>query len=76
MGNGTSDPDSWSLVLVAVGVLRLRAAEREPVELPDAPPFLLGLELVARELLLLLDWRCLRARLVVLRTAARGRDGG
>ena len=61
------------LNLITVGILRLWTTKREPVQLPDPPALLLRLDLVARELLLLLLRRCRCAPCLVFRTAAGGR---
>lgn len=60
---------------VAVRILRLRTAEREPVELPDPPTLLLRLLLVARDLLLFPDGRRASPTGLVFRATSRGRRG-
>jgi len=59
--------------LIIVSVLRFLSAVREPVELSQPPPFLLGLHLVASEFLLP-DYR--HPIFAVLCAAARGRGAG
>ncbi len=58
---------------VAVRILRLRTAERKPVQLPNAPTLLLRLLLVARDLLLPDGRRASPAGLVFRTTACGGR---